>query len=80
MRVTINKHIAPVGYEWKLSSTWMGDKKIDCHRLYGPDMQDIGSVRRDKGTTYIDWDTGQVYANRTEAMLAVEKWVYMSDD
>lgn len=72
MRVTINKHVAPVGYGWKLSSTWMGDKKIDLHRLYDVDMRDCGAVKRGKGTTYIDWDTGEVYDTRTDAMLAVE--------
>lgn len=71
--MAINKHKAPAGYTWKLSSTWMGDKKIDCHYLTEDATQyNVGAVKRGKGKTYIDWDTGEVYESRTDAMLAVE--------
>lgn len=72
--VAKNKHKAPEGYEWQLSSTWMGDKKIDLHRLYKLDtMQDWGAVKRGKGATYINWDTGEIYPDRLTAMIAVEE-------
>lgn len=71
--VARNKHKAPDGYEWRLTAGWMSDKKIDLHRLYKLDtMQDWGAVKRGKGKTYINWDTGEEYPDRTSAMIAVE--------
>ena len=72
--MSINKHKAPDGYTWKLSSTWMGDKKIDCHYLTEDATQyNVGAVKRGKLKTYIDWDTGEVYTDRTSAMIGVEQ-------
>jgi hypothetical protein len=75
MRVTKNKHIAPVGYEWQLSTNWMSDKKIDCYRLFDNNGLECGAVKRGKGWTYINWDTGAEFSTRTDAMIDVESYL-----